>query len=276
MTPKNDVPRPFPLPRTAQVIQLPLWPEPTRGTPNAILRSALFAAIQGKTRQFVREGTIVALAGYSIKFTGERLDQADLDVWEQAVHLARCNPLGNVCGFKGYTFLKAIGRDTGKRNYQWLHQSLLRLTACAVSVRAGSRVFTGSLLSSCLRDEETGIYRLRLDPDTLALYAPSDWTQIEWSQREALRGKPLALWLHGFFASHAKPLPVKIETLRDLSGSTTKTTWHFRTALQRAFEDLGAVAGYVTEFDGDLVVVTKPATPTQTRHLSRGRPKKKI
>lgn len=273
MKPKEDIPRPFPLPRPAREQQLPLWPEPTRGTPNAILRSALFAAIQGKTRQYLEEATLVTLSGYEIKFTGKQLDQADLDVWEQAVHLARCSPLGNVCSFRGHAFLKAIGRDTGRRNYEWLHKSLLRLTACAVSIRAGSRIFAGSLLSSCFRDEETGIYRLRLDPDTLALYAPSDWTQIEWSQREALRGKPLALWLHGFFASHAKPLPVKIETLRDLSGSTTRDLRNFKSALKDAFECLEIVAGYQADFDDDLAVVTKPATPTQSRHLSRSRPK---
>ena len=37
----------------AQVIQLPLWPEPKRGTPNAVLRGALFAAIH-KDRQYMR------------------------------------------------------------------------------------------------------------------------------------------------------------------------------------------------------------------------------
>jgi hypothetical protein len=35
----------------ARVIQLPLWPEATRGTPNSFLRGALFAAIQGKERK---------------------------------------------------------------------------------------------------------------------------------------------------------------------------------------------------------------------------------
>lgn len=31
----------------AKVLQLPFWPEPTRGVPNELIRSALFAAIQG-------------------------------------------------------------------------------------------------------------------------------------------------------------------------------------------------------------------------------------
>lgn len=38
--------------RPAEVIKLPLWPEPKRGAPNDVLRSALFAAIQGKTRRY--------------------------------------------------------------------------------------------------------------------------------------------------------------------------------------------------------------------------------
>ena len=37
----------------AKVIQLPLWPEAKRGAPNAVLRAALFAAIQGKGRQYI-------------------------------------------------------------------------------------------------------------------------------------------------------------------------------------------------------------------------------
>lgn len=37
--------------------------------------------------------------------------------------------------------------------------------------------------------------------------------------RHALDGHQLAQWLHGFYASHAKPFPIKIETLHRLCGS---------------------------------------------------------
>ena len=161
--------------RTAQVIQLPLWPEPVRGVPNDILRSALFAAIQGKGRAFLNRETIAAYDGLIIKFKGEQLDQSDLDVWEQAVYLARSQPLGNMCHFKANAFLKGIGRGNGKSQYKWLDDSLTRLVACAVEVRNGSRVFTGSLLSSCIRDEKTGIYQLTLDPKTIKLYSTNNW-----------------------------------------------------------------------------------------------------
>jgi hypothetical protein len=71
----------------AKVIQLPLWPEAKRGVPNDILRSALFAAIQGKGREYVKQHMIAAYDGVKIKYTGEQLDQSDLDVWEQILHL---------------------------------------------------------------------------------------------------------------------------------------------------------------------------------------------
>lgn len=36
-------------------------------------------------------------------------------------------------------------------------------------------------------------------------FGPLRWTQIDWEQRQRLRGKPLASWLHSFYASHAEP-----------------------------------------------------------------------
>jgi hypothetical protein len=252
----------------ALVVQLPLWPEPARGTPNSFLRSALFAAIQGKGRRFLKNALLGAQKGYSVKFTGQQLDQSDLDVWEHAVHLARSHPLGNVCCFRANAFLKAIGRSNGKKDYIWLNESLTRLVACAVEIRHGSKVFVGSLLSSAPRDEQTGIYKLRLDPDTVKLYGSADWTGLQWREREALKGKPLALWLHGFFSSHAAPYPLKVETLRELSGSTNKDTRDFKRRLKSAFADLEAVAGIKATFDGDLVSVARIPSPSQLSHLT--------
>jgi hypothetical protein len=101
--------------QSAAVIQLPLWPEPARGVPNDVLRSALFAAIH-RGREYIEDRLIAAVDGISIRYTGRQLEQSDLDVWEQVLHLARQHPLGTVCYFKGGAFLKAIGRSAGKAN----------------------------------------------------------------------------------------------------------------------------------------------------------------
>ena len=81
-------------PAPAKVIQLPLWPEAKRGAPNAVLRGALFAAIQGKGRIALDRELLAAQNGITIRYTGWQLTQSDLDVWEQVLHLARTQALG--------------------------------------------------------------------------------------------------------------------------------------------------------------------------------------
>ncbi len=259
--------------QTAKVIQLPLWPEAVRAVPNDILRSALFASIQG-SRRYIKNEVIAAVDGVTIIFKGEQLDQSDLDVWEQATHLARSQPLGHICHFRVNAFLKDIGRDNGKAQYKWLDESIKRLIACAVEIRNGSRVFTGSLLSSCCRDEETGVYQLTLDQKTMKLYSPNNWSSVEWAQRQAMIGKPLALWLHGFYSSHATPLPYKVETLRKLCGSDNKTLKSFRGKLRKALDDLkasAAIVAWAIDSQTDLVTVDRGAalTDSQRRHLAK-------
>ena len=265
---KNPAPdfETIPLIAISTPAQLPLWPEAARGTPNSFLRSALFAAIQGKTRRLLKGETIASQGNYSVAFRGEQLDQSDLDTWEQAAHLVKSQPLGNICMFHGNAFLKAIGRSNGKANYKWLNDSLERLVACAVVIKCGKKVFTGSLVSSFVRDDDTRLFKVTLDPDTLKLFGSCDWSSIEWAERLALKGKPLALWLHGYIASHAALIPVKVETLRDLSGSRTQAKKHFTTALKRAFAEL-APFGITAAFEDDLVLIQKTPTATQARHL---------
>jgi len=67
----------------------------------------------------------------------------------------------------------------------------------------------------------------RLDPALRALYGDMTHTLIDWDQRLALKGKDLARWLQLYIASHAKPYPVKVVTLRDLSGSRAKALKNF-------------------------------------------------
>src|SRR3954451_21262435 len=120
-----------------QPVQLPIWPEPVRGGPNAILRSALFAGIHSKKRQVLgtspgpdREPEGVPVAAQDdikITFAGRQLNQYDADVFFEALHRARKHPLETECVFRGYDFLKAIGRSDSDGNYEDLHHSLTRL-----------------------------------------------------------------------------------------------------------------------------------------------------
>ena len=257
----------------AQVIQLPLWPEPKRGAPNTVLRGALFAAVH-KDRQYMhRQELIAAQDGITIRYTGEQLDQADLDVWEQTLHLARTQALGTECYFTAHGFLKALGRSTGKRDHEWLKSVFSRLSATDVQISHKGRTYFGSLIERGIRDEDTGRYVVEINPELAKFYGRSQWTQIDWEQRQRLRGKPLALWLHGFYASHAAPYPLTVAYLHKLSGSRTKQVWKFKQNLTQALEELAAV-GAIRSFEirDELVHVRTVPSKSQQKHLAARRP----
>ena len=105
------------------------------------------------------------------------------------------------------------------------------------------------------------------NPKILTFYE-GGWTAIDWQDRQLLRGKPLALWLHGYLATHAKPYPVKIETIRSFSGSSNKEIRCFKRKLIAALNELKKIQFIMGfEFEGDNIIINKPPTPSQQRHL---------
>jgi hypothetical protein len=259
--------------KPAKIIQLPVWPEPARGVPNSVLRGALFAAIQGKDRKALKRELLTVQQGIEIRFTGWQLDQADMDVWEQALHLVRQHPLGTRCDFSAHAFLKALGRNTGKSQHEWLKDVFSRLMGCGVEITHNRLTYGGSLLEF-YRDERTNRYRLEINPNIKALYE-AGFTQIDWEQRQRLRRKPLAQWLHGFLASHAEPYPLKVETLMRLSGSQNRQLAGFKRQLNAALNDLQTI-GAIDDYDlnGGLVTIYRRPSGSQKRHLTRANPRK--
>lgn len=251
-------------------VQFPVWPELLRGSPNAFLRSAVFSAIQGKGRRYMENELIASQKGYEIRFTGKKLDQSDFDVWLQAAHIARCSPVGDVCVIRAWSFLKYIGRSQGKKDYEWLKNSLRRLQTAMIEINIGKKWRRLNLLNETSGDDESGFVKLQFNPLLIELFAPNKWSIIEWEIRKNLKGKPLALWLHGYFASHAIPYPIKIETLRDMCGSESKNKRDFKRKLKNAFDVLSEQTGITAIFEGDLVKVTVPPNhPTQMRHIGK-------
>jgi len=254
--------------------QLPWWPEPVRAVPNGFLRSALFGVIRRGRRRFVKGEQIAAVDGIEIRYTGERLDQDDLNVWESVLHIARLQELGTQCRFTAYSLLKLIDKkDTGS-NRETLHKQLMRLKATAIEFRHGRYSYAGSLIDEVYRDKKTQQYVLILNPKLCALFGADNFTQIEWAVRRDLDGQQLAQWLHGFYASHAQPFPVKIETLHRLCGSESGEMWKFAQTLRHALHavaETSAAHGQVFRYEiqGNVVHVEKSPSLPQRRHLAK-------
>ena len=234
--------------QSAQVIQLPLWPETRRGIPNAALRGALFAAVQGKKRGFIKDQILAVQEGYQIIFRGEQLNQFDLDVWETALHIADQQQinLGTECRGSIYNFLKIMGKSNAGTSRRYLDQAISRLTACEVKIKGERYSFRGNLIHRFYKDEVTDQYVMVLNPDLVRLYR-AGYTQIEHDNIKKLGQKDLAKWLYRYYASHDKPYPVSIDKIRELSGSTNPHKGSFTRRLKAALQSLIDI-GFVRSF----------------------------
>lgn len=258
-------------PKKAQIINLPTFPTETRAVVNEIARSALFAAIQGKDRQWLKDVPVALSGDGQILFSGEQLNQADHDVFMQLISVGSVRPAGEYVIVTGYSLLKALGRGTGKSQHDQLEAEIKRLVDGSVSIKAKRFTYFGHLIHDAKKDEESGYWVFRLNENLLPLFGVNCYTLIDWDQRKKLKGD-LARWLQLEIASHAKPFPAKVETLHRLSGSRTKDMRSFRQTLRKALDTLQA-AGYIKAWhidEADLVHVDRGETisDSQRRHLA--------
>lgn len=258
---------------------LPVWVDAARGVPNVALRSALFGATKKGSRGYLERVEIHAQEGITIRYTGARLDQGDLSVWETVLHHSRSQALGDECRATAYRLLYMLGKtDTGK-NRDTLDRHLSRLKATALDVRVGQRAYEGSLIDEVYRDEETREYVIRLNPKLAGLFAADQYTAIAWEIRRQLDGQPLAQWLHGYYSSHASPYPIKVDTLHRICGSEATLMSDYAKTLRKALDSVQLASkahghNFAWSIVGDLVHVSTSGSKAQRRHLAkRSKPK---
>jgi TrfA protein len=220
------------------VVYLPIWREDRRGSPNSLIRCALFAAIQSKDRLDLKRAEIFSQEGITVTYTGEQLNQEDLTVWLALVDLMKKDPLGTECRFTAHEILKYMDLGTGANAYERLRYSILRMTACAVVIETERYIYGKSLIEGFVIDKDTNEYKVTLNRHLIKLFGDSDWTAINWDQRKQLRHKPLCLKLHDYYSSHEKPLPVSLEFLSNITGSTNSQKASFKRQVKTALEEL--------------------------------------
>ena len=268
-----------PPPAEPTQLQLPFpWGEEVRGAPNILIRSAIFAVVRPGQRRWYKQEQIGALDGYTIIYTGEQLDQGDLDIWQQAVHLCK-HDLGNYVACSKKQLLRDLGRIDGRENKLWLMRGLDRLVATSAKL-----VDTNACSKEDAPTLNENMLGYMMDGDRLMLRVSVKWanffirdayTLIDWQRRLAIPTRSqLTKWLHDFYSSHADPFRMKVETLRDLCGSKTTDINRFRANLREALDELvdekiGLLTSWSIDPKTDLVTVQKNASPTQNRHLLR-------
>lgn len=262
------------LPVPIKQLSLELWPDAVRGVPNSVLRGALFGVSQ--VRKTHKKRTLIAATeNYEIRFKGETFNQRDFDVFQTMLHLAMPHPLGTRVEFNVSALLKLLGRKASGFEYEDFKNQMMRLIGGAVEIYSvkDKISFVGTLVQSAKRDDETGRYVVKFDEDMLHLYQ-TGYTLIDWEQRQALGNHSLAKWLHGFYASHAAPYAYKVETLKNLCGSTVERLGDFRKLLRSGLDKLievGALTAWEIDPESDLVTVSKHPSRSQSKHLIKAK-----
>lgn len=264
-------------PRRDIIANLPIIPATARAVVNEIASSALFAAIQGKDRKLVKDMPVAARGETQMFFTGELLNQDDHDVFMQLVYLASAEPLGAYVTVSGHSLLKALGRGTSGKEHKQLDAEIERLKNAGVKIKADRYTYIGSLIHDAIKNDVSAHWIYRLNENLLSLYGASGYTLIDWEQRKRLKGKDLARWLQLEIARNAVPFPIKVETLRERSGSTVKKLFHFRAMLKTALEALKA-EGHIAVWQidaSDLVHIDRGAALTASQRRSLAPPSKR-
>jgi len=240
------------------VIYLPTCREDRRGSPNSLIRCALFAAIQGKDRLDLKRAEIFSQEGITVTYTGEQLNQEDLTVWLALVDLMKKDSLGTECRFTAHEILKYMSLSTGGTQYEQLEMAVCRMTACLVRIETEKYIYGKSLIEGFVIDKDTNEYRVKLSRHLIKLFGENDWTAINWEQRKQLKNKPLCLKLHDYYSSHEKPLSVSLEFLLNITGSTNSQKASFKRQVKTALEELVKI-GFLKEYsiEGDMVKVER-------------------
>ncbi|MGZ8248720.1 MAG: plasmid replication initiator TrfA [Methylomagnum sp.] len=256
----------------AKVIQFPLLlTDDTRAVSNPLIRSALFAAIQGKDRQLLNDCEIATVDGWKVIFSGEQFNQDDKDTFIQIVFMVRHRPFGEYVVIPAHALLKGLGRSTGGDHHQQLKDEIERLVKGTLKIIGKDCDYIGHLIDDAIQDKTSKHWIIRLNPKFAALFTESSYTVINWEQRKKLKRKDLARWLQLELASHAAPFPRGVEYYREKSGSRTARLGDFRKKLRTALDDLkanGDINGWAIDA-ADLVHIERTPAPTQGRHLAK-------
>lgn len=248
----------------------PNWPDDRRAAPNDMIRSALFGVVKRGRRVMLKKHELPGPPGWKLYYTGQRLDQIDLDIWLEIMHRARTKIPGEEIRFTLRSVLRSLGHQVGRSGYLWLKDRLDGMTNGGFSYESqdGNKGgATGSLFRNFHIDQISGEGVIETNERLRSLY--ENITYLDFGDRLALSCQ-LSKWLHSLIASHVRWMPTKVKTLMLQSGVSFARIRDFRAALKEALEELKEhklIRAWSIDH-ADMVHVEKDRSPTQQRHLA--------
>ena len=207
--------------------------EARRICPYVFLRSAVFGIAEKGKRKYFDDVLLASTDVFTVRFIGLQLDQTDLDVWLELVHLLRYQPIGSTVTTSHLELLTMLGKADSGQNRQALQCQLTRLQDAAIKVYTASGSYIGGLIDAAAISKTLTI---RLDPRIVELFAGNRFTRMQHAVRCGLT--PLGKWLYGYFSTHIQPPPIGVNEIHRLCGSKATNLDTFRYSLRSTLKQL--------------------------------------
>lgn len=216
--------------------QLPDIFEDKRLVPNSFLRGALFGVVKKGKRAIVKDEKIFSMSHYDISFSGEYLDQNDLELWDSLIYLAKNKMVDYELRITLYELRKFLGYTQTQRVYDTIIARAKRLKFAMLEIKKDSVKYFGSLIDEVLIDsQDDGKLVIKFNKRLVKLFSEKDYTIISVDIRKQIGENQLARWLYNFYESHKDPIPFKIEFLKSLCRSEANI-YKFKSMLKEALE----------------------------------------
>lgn len=205
---------------TAMQQLLPEIFEDKRAIPNCFLRGALFGMVRKGRRALVKDEPIFTMSQYQVTFSGEHLDQNDLEVWDTLMYLAKDREIENDLRITLYDLCKQLRIKDNNVNREAVIKRIERLKFGTVTISTKHQKFFGSLINNgYVNIDGDGKLVIEYNKKLMPLFTDGDYTLISADIRHLLGDNQLARWLYNFYESHRDPIPFSINFIQRLCRS---------------------------------------------------------
>jgi hypothetical protein len=194
--------------------------EDKRAIPNCFLRGALFGMVRKGRRALVKDEPIFTMSQYQVAFSGEHLDQNDLEVWDTLMYLAKEREVENDLQITLYDLCKQLRIKDNNINREAVIKRIERLKFGTVTISTKHQIFFGSLINNgYVNTNGDGKLVIEYNKKLMPLFTDGDYTLISADIRHLLGDNQLARWLYNFYESHREPIPFTIDFIQKLCRS---------------------------------------------------------